>query len=306
MSQKTTMIMKPRAPFDLVSSSLVFTAGDRRVRSFQKGVFTQVINVNGVFVWVQLSSKGQVNKPKLMLELFAEEYLSKEKIQQVKNVVCRIFSLNKSLNSFYSYVQEDPIMSQITQKLCGFKFPTTPTVFEALVDAIVEQQISIKVARSIEDRLAIMFGESVNVGREVFFAFPSAIDLADAGVEKIRQAGLSARKASYIHGVAELIADRSLDLNWLKDKDSGVAIGVLDEIRGVGVWTAELTLLRGMGWFDILPADDFGIRRAISRYYCGGKLINAVEARQIAEKWGSWKGLAAFYLLAAEAQGVLL
>ena len=76
-------------------------------------------------------------------------------------------------------------MTKITQKLCGFKFPTTPTVFEALVDAIVEQQISIKVARNIEERLAVMFGESVTVGGETFFAFPTPEALAKAGIEEI-------------------------------------------------------------------------------------------------------------------------
>jgi 3-methyladenine DNA glycosylase/8-oxoguanine DNA glycosylase len=58
--------------------------------------------------------------------------------------------------------------------------------------------------------------------------------------------------------------------------------------------------------FDVLPADDFGLRRVISRYYCKGRSIKASEACSIAEAWGSWKGLAAFYLIIAEAQNVVL
>jgi DNA-3-methyladenine glycosylase II len=53
-----------------------------------------------------------------------------------------------------------------------------------------------------------------------------------------------------------------------------------------------------------LPADDFGLRRVISRYYCGGKVISSLEARRIAEGWGCWRGLAAFYLIIAEVLGV--
>jgi DNA-3-methyladenine glycosylase II len=103
-----------------------------------------------------------------------------------------------------------------------------------------------------------------------------------------------------------LVVDGGLDLEGLKMRGSDEVVGVLDEIRGIGVWTAELTMLRGMHRFDVLPADDFGLRRVISRYYCGGRSINAFEAHKIAEAWGSWKGLAAFYLIIAEVKNVVL
>ena len=63
-------------------------------------------------------------------------------------------------------------------------------------------------------------------------------------------------------------------------------------------------MLRGMQKLDALPADDLGIRRVISRYYCGGKPIKADEAREIAKSWGTWKGLAAFYLIIAEVKDI--
>jgi len=78
----------------------------------------------------------------------------------------------------------------------------------------------------------------------------------------------------------------------------------LDAIKGLGIWTAELTLFRGMQRLEVLPADDFGIRRVISNYYCGGRAIKAPEAREIGKAWGKWQGLAAFYLLSAEFNGV--
>ncbi len=224
--------------------------------------------------------------------------------QQAVDVFSHIFSLNMSLEPFYSHANGDSVMTQLSRELRGLKFPTMPTVFESLIDAIVEQQISIKVARSIEDRLAVMFGESIVVCGERFFAFPSADALFAAGVERIWQAGLSLRKAEYIYGVAKLIVDGDLNLELLKEGDSKDVV-VLDNIRGVGIWTTELTMLRGMHRFDVLPADDFGLLRVISHYYCGGRKITAVEARDIAEAWGVWKGLAAVYLIAAEVKRVV-
>jgi DNA-3-methyladenine glycosylase II len=307
MTQKTVVKIEPLPPFDLALSSLVFSDGSQKVRCFQEGCFSQVVDAKESFVWIKLISEGSVDKPRLILELHTvDNKISEETVYRVQEVVSQIFSLNMPLKPFYDHVRGDRVMSQITQRLRGFKFPMTPTVFEALVDAIVEQQISIKVARSIEERLAIMFGDVVTVDGEVFSVFPTAATLAAAGVEKIRQTGLSMRKAEYIHGAAQLVTKGDLELEKLQTQPLEEVVSVLDEIRGVGVWTAELTMLRGMGRFDVLPADDFGLRRVISHYCCGGRSISALEARQIAEEWGDWKGLAAFYLIIAEALKVQL
>ncbi len=302
-----TQTINPLAPFDLGLSAQVFVEGDPKVRGFQNGCFSQVINADGKLVLAKLCSIGQPDTPKLMLELCSKDALTAKETEKVTRMISYLFSLNMPLRPFYDKVKTDPVMSQITKKLYGFKFPTTPTVFEALVDAIVEQQISIKVARAIEERLAVKFGETLSVNDENYFAFPTPKILAEAGADKIRLVGLSQRKAEYIHGVAKLIIDGKLDLENLKDHESAEQIiAKLDEIKGIGVWTAELTMLRGMQKFDALPADDFGIRRVISKYYCEGKPINAAETRKIGEAWSDWKGLAAFYLIIAEAKGIVL
>ena len=171
----------------------------------------------------------------------------------------------------------------------------------------MEQQISIKVARTIEERLAKKFGDSLDVDGDAYFAFPTPPSLANADADEIRRCGLSQRKAEYIKGAAQLIAEGKLDLEHMKNHNSPEQIiAELDDIRGIGVWTAELTMLRGMQKLDALPADDFGIRRVISRYYCSGKSIKAAEAREIANSWGRWKGLAAYYLIVAETHNIIV
>jgi DNA-3-methyladenine glycosylase II len=303
-TEKVTI--EPVAPFDFALSAKILSYGDIRVRSFREGILSLTLHVDGRLVWVRLSSNGQVDKPLLMLELHVDTVLSSSQIQSVQETINHIFSLNLPLRDFYNQVQSDPIMKQITQKLYGLKFPTTITVFEALVYAIVEQQISIKVARSIEERLALKFGDQLQLDEGTFFAFPTPQALVKAGSGEIRQAGLSQRKADYIYGAAQLIVDGKLDIERISMKNPEEIIAELDAIRGIGVWTAELTMLRGMHKFDALPADDLGIRRVISRYYCGKKPIKAEEARKIAEPWGNWKGLAAFYLMAAEVNDITL
>ena len=174
-----------------------------------------------------------------------------------------------------------------------------------MVDSIVEQQISIKVAHALEERLVKKFGETLTLNGETYYAYPTPQNLASVSIEEIQNCGLSQRKAEYIQEAAKLIANGKLDLEHLKThQNPEEIIAELDEIRGIGVWTAELTMLRGMQKLDALPADDLGIRRVISRYYCSGKPIKAAEAREIAKAWGRWKGLAAFYLIIAEVKDI--
>lgn len=302
-----TVELVPVAPFDFDLTAQIFAGGDRQVRTYTNGVFHQVANLNGTLALLSMAANGSVERPKLDLTVKSNTPLSQNQVQCAQQTVKNIFNLDLDLKGFHQQIRKDPTMHKIAHQLCGLKTPTTPTVFEALVDSIIEQQISIKVARAIEERLAKKFGEPIEIDGETYFGFPTPKNIVDATVQEVQQVGLSGRKAQYIHGAAELIVEGKLDLEHLKNNgDSEQIIKELDAIKGIGVWTAELTMLRGMQRLDSLPADDFGIRRVISTYYNGGKPIKASEAREIAKQWGRWKGLAAYYLIVAEVRGVVV
>ena len=194
-------------------------------------------------------------------------------------------------------------MFVLTDRLKGLRSPTTQTIFEALIDSIIEQQISLKAAWSLQRRVIETFGDVLRTNDKAYYAFPRPDALAEATVEQLRNCGLSMRKAEYVRDSARLVVN-GLDLESLRDYDDSSIIEELSKIRGVGVWTAELTMIRGMARLDAIPADDLGIRRCISHYYCGDKMITGVEARRIAEAWRGWRGLASFYLLTAERLGI--
>jgi DNA-3-methyladenine glycosylase II len=293
------------APFNFDLTAQIFSSGDKQIRTYTNGQFTQVLTLNGKLTMVKLGAAGTIEQPKITVELKSNSPIALQDRQKAEEAVKFIFNLGFDLSVFYSEVKNDQTMYYITQQLYGLKNPTTATVYEALVDSIVEQQISIKVAHTLEERLVKKFGEVLTLDGESFYAYPTPQNVACASLEEIRNCGLSQRKAEYIQEAAKLIVNGKLDLEHLKSRRSpDEIIAVLDEIRGIGIWTAELTMLRGMQKLDALPADDFGIRRVISRYYCGGKPIKAAEAREIAKSWGKWKGLAAFYLIIAEIKDI--
>ena len=297
-TEKVTIPALP--PFSFELSSEIFAKGDRQIRNCENGRFWQVIRGNDKLILATVEAAGTVDKPELCAELKSNAKITAEDKKKAEAAVNTIFSLDLDLNPFYETVKNDQVMVALTRKLWGLKTPTTSTVFEALVDAIVEQQISMKVATSIERKIVKNFGDVLDLEGTVYYAYPTPQRLSVVSVEELRQCGLSFRKCEYIKGASTLIADGQLDLEKLRSYESSEQIvRELDEIRGIGVWTAEFTMLRGMQRLEALPADDLGLRRDISRYYRDGKVIKSAEARRIAEGWGNWKGLAAYYLVIA-------
>ena len=306
MTFKDSFTLNAAAPFDFDLTCQIFRNGDPQLKTYREGVFLQLLRVCDGLVMASVSSAGTIEKPTLKVELYSDRVITPKIAATSKEVLTYIFNLDFSLNAFYKQIENDHIMKKIAAQLYGLKNPTTPTVFEALVDAIVEQQISIKVAHTIEERISKKFGDKLVIDGGTYFTYPTAQNIKASSVDNIRDCGLSQRKAEYIYGVAELIADGKLNLEEMKTQpDPQDIIAELDEIKGIGVWTAELTMLRGMHRLDALPADDLGIQRVISTYYRGGKRIKAAEAREIAQAWGKYSGLAAFYLIIAEVKKLL-
>jgi DNA-3-methyladenine glycosylase II len=292
-------------PFNFNLSAQIFADGDSQIRSFDGGIFRKVIRVNGKLALGTVESLGTVDQPLLSAKLKSASPLSESDMEKAEAVLRFIFNLNFDLKPFYEQVKNDKTMARITRRLWGLKSPTTQTVFEALVDSIVEQQISLKVANTLENRLIKKYGDQLTIDDEVYYAYPTPNSLAAVSVEEFRQCGLSQRKAEYIKGVSALIAEGKLDLEKFKSYgDADEIIWEMDAIRGIGVWTAELTMIRSMQKWNAFPADDLGLRRVVAHYYCGDEKITSAQARQIAEPWGEWKGVAAYYLVVAEMLGV--
>lgn len=302
-AQQLTLTGVP--PFNFRLSAAIFANGDKQIRSFENGKFRQVMRVNSMLILVTVESVGTVDQPQLSAELKSDRALPMEYTRKAEEIIRALFNLDFDLKPFYENVKSDKTMARIIRQLWGLKSPTTQTVFEALVDSIVEQQISLRVANTLENRLIKRFGDSLTVDGEVYYAYPTPKSLAVANVEALRECGLSQRKAEYIKEVSALVAERKLDLEKFKTyNDANEVIRQMDAIRGIGVWTAELTMIRSMQKWDALPADDLGLRRVIAHYYCKDEKITSAQARKIAEPWGKWKGIAAYYLVVAEMLGM--
>jgi len=301
----TEIRLIPRPPFDFSKSASIFSTGDADIRIFLGGVFRQVLLTAGGPVQVEVRSRGTLEKPELTLTLSSDPPVTVAISEEVRDRISMIFSIADDLSPFYTAVAGDPIISDITHQLRGVKAPVTPTVFEALTDSIIEQQISLKAARSIENRLIRLTGKQIMCEGTTRYCYPEPSVLAEIPDSGYRSCGLTTRKGEYIRDISRQIVSGDLDVEaYRKFADTESIITEMVKIRGVGRWTAELTLLRGLHRMDAFPADDVAVRRFISRFYLGGEKVSSADARHFAQRWGDYKGLAAYYLEVADHLGI--
>ncbi len=291
--------IRPLPPFDFDLSARIFSDGDDRMQKYEAGAYWQAARLDGKLALLTLRSTGAVDRPEIIANMASDSDLTEADAGRAEEIISTVFNLRLDLDRFYQAVAHDKTMARITQRLRGLKSPSTPTVFEAIIDSIIEQQISLKAAWSLQRRLIQAFGDTLSLNGKTVHVFPRPESLAQATTEQLRGCGLSVRKSEYVRGIAGLVAD-GLDLEALKAKGEAEIIEELTRIRGVGLWTAEMSMVRGMQKFDAFPADDLGLRRVISHYYYQDRKITSEEARRTAEAWKGWRGLASFYLIMAE------
>jgi DNA-3-methyladenine glycosylase II len=299
-------ILIPHPPFDFPLSAAIFSGGEPDIRIFRGGVFRQVLDIGSTLVLAEVRSSGTTEAPELTLELHSDHPLDRNEKRLAGAQVASIFSIADDLDPFYQGVAGDPVLRDLTARLRGVHAPVTPTVFEALTDSVIEQQISLKAAHSIEKRLIRIIGKQLVLDGSVRYCYPDPEILARTSDTTFRSCGLTIRKGEYIRDLSLMILAGDLDVEGFRQfTDTESIIGELVKIRGIGRWTAELTILRGLHRPDAFPADDVGVRRFISQYYLGGTKISPSEARVFAERWGAWKGFAAYYLEVADLLGIL-
>jgi DNA-3-methyladenine glycosylase II len=203
--------------------------------------------------------------------------------------VRRLLGAPFDLDGFVGLVSNDPALAPLTVRLNGFRPPLVPDAFEQLVTSITAQQVSLRAALAIRNRLIERFGTR---GAHAY-AFPERDRLASAGPDELTALGLSRRKAQYVLGLAR--AD--LEPERLAELSDADVIERLRALDGIGEWTAEWFLARHLGRPDAWPAGDLGLRHAISAFLADGRDVSIADARSLGERFSPHRNLAAHYLL---------
>jgi DNA-3-methyladenine glycosylase II len=179
----------------------------------------------------------------------------------------------------------DAVMRTLIRKAGPFALKPRRDRFHALVSSIIAQQISGSAARSIRQRLLD------HVAPEKL----SAENLGRLTPEVLRTLGLSAQKAAYLLDLADRIASGQLRLERMGRMSDEAVIAELIQVKGIGVWTAQMFLMFSLGRPDVFPHDDLGVRTAIRNLYGLDDLPDKATSHRIAGPWRPYATIGSWY-----------
>ena len=179
----------------------------------------------------------------------------------------------------------DPVLGEVIRKSAPFQLRLHHDRFQALVFSILAQQISGSAARSIRKKLELFLQpEGVSPER-----------ICGLHVEDLRKVGLSKQKASYILDLAQRVHRGELELRRMGRLSDESVIEALVQVKGIGVWTAQMFLIFSLGRLDVFPHTDLGVRTAIQRLYGLEELPDREVSHRIAAPWRPYASIASWY-----------
>lgn len=208
-------------------------------------------------------------------------------VKAKENIMTTQPSLVDVITSATAYLSAiDPIMADAIQRVGSCTLVPNPDIFEALIDAIISQQISVKAADTMVARLRN--------------AAPGGVLTPDALVtfqhEDLRALGFTTPKSNYIRNLTEQVVSGQLDLAALPLLDDETVISKLTALKGIGRWTAEMILIFSLARPDVLPVDDLGFVEAVRVAYMLPTRPTPKELRVRGELWRPFRTFATWYM----------
>jgi len=188
----------------------------------------------------------------------------------------------------------DAVLGAIVKRkgACGLAERPTEPCFRSLLRALVSQQLSVKAAATIFSRFLALFPDGAGS--------PAPEKILEVPVERLREVGLSRQKASYLRDLSTRVAAGTLRLDQLDELSDEEVTEALTAVKGVGRWTAEMFLIFNLLRPNVLPLDDLGLLKAVSRHYFDGAPITGRDGRAqvaaLAVAWEPWRSVATWYL----------
>ncbi|HEY8704921.1 MAG TPA: hypothetical protein VIL98_09220 [Gaiellaceae bacterium] len=205
---------------------------------------------------------------------------------ETEPVVRALVGLPFDLEPFYTWAAGDEVLREVVTALMGFRPALLPDPFELLVGAITAQQVSLRSATAIRNRLIERYGTQVGAA----WSFPARERIAGASEDELHALGLTRRKAEYVVGLAR----SELDLAALAALPDDEVKARLTAVRGLGEWTADWFLARHLARPHAWPWGDLALRKAVESLYGG------LDVREARAHFHPFENLSAHYLLLAQ------
>lgn len=183
----------------------------------------------------------------------------------------------------------DPELLPIIKKVGKLKLRPPRENFESLIESVVSQQLSVKASATIFQRVSLILENEMTPG-----------NVLSVSPEDLRSAGLSGQKTTYLYALAAAFSKKSEVYNKLHELSDDEVIKTLTQIKGIGVWTAQMFLMFTLLREDVFPIGDLGIRRGMEIFLFNGEKQPQETLIERAEIWTPYRSVACFYLWKAQ------
>jgi DNA-3-methyladenine glycosylase II len=258
--------------------------------------YRRTLMIDRKAVEVAVHQSGRPEAPQLKVNLSGSRLTVRQE-ESARAFLESMLGAHKDLKAFYKLATCNPRLQPLVEEFRGLKPPQFPTVFEAVVNGIACQQLSLLVGILLLSRLAHRAGMMAANATDAAHAFPEAADLAGMKALSLKSLGFSGNKSQAMLGISSAIRDRRLNLQSLVQLDNELALERLMELKGVGRWTAEYVLLRGLGRLDIFPGDDVGARKKLAQFLRKKKPLDYDGVHRAVTAWQPYAGFIYFHLL---------
>ena len=294
---QNTFELTPVSPFRLDLTAWTLRRRPANVVDRWDGAtYRRVLPLTAGPVEVAVSQVSPLETPQLQVVVTGQPVCDAVRTE-VTTALERLLGLRIDLAEFYLFAAHDLRLGPLAQRFQGMKPPRFGTVFEGVINAMACQQLTLTLGVHLLNRLAVACGVAFGEGDATVHAFPGPEDLARLSPADLRQFGFSHQKGRAMIELARSVAEGRLDLEELATLPDDVAVTRLCELRGVGRWTAEYVLLRGLGRTHIFPGDDVGARKSLKRWLRLAKPLDYEGVRGVLSEWDGYAGLVYFHLL---------
>ena len=292
----------PRAPYSFDLTAARFGRFASEIVDLLDGKqYRRLLSVGRQLALATVTDVGTVAKPRLAVELRSpsKALLQRQAFEaQLRHILCT----DLDLKPFYRLARGNELLAPAVKRFRGLRLASSPTLFEALVGAVLSQQVNLTFAYSIKRELVERFGRKWRVGGRTYWAFPVPRRFAGQSVDDLRPFRLSNAKAGALIRLGEAFESSipfpapPAELGSLSDDD---LIERLTALKGIGRWTAETALVRGLTRPDVFPAGDLTVVKYLAQSLLGKtEKASETEMRAFAEGWRPFRGLALVYCYA--------
>ncbi len=303
--KQVSLTLKPVAPFRLDYTVWALRRRPENIVDTWEGrQYRRVFHLNKAVFYVSVNQPEASGQEDPLLEVKIKgERISAPDVKTIGRKLTRILGLNIELPGFYEMAKKDRFLGPLANEFYGLKPPRFGSIFEALINAVACQQLSLLVGITLLNRLAQAYGEVFLMdGGRWAYSFPSPAALADAGHGKIRALGFSGHKADTIIEISCITANgrrgaSRFDMEAAQELPDEEAENMLSSLKGIGRWSAQYVLLRGMGRLGVFPGDDVGARAKLRQWLGIEEPLDYAAVRRIAARWHPYGGFIYFHLL---------